>query len=489
MALSARRPIGVLRHWFAVGPLRRVYRNAGVLLSGRTAAGLLGLGALALATRVLGAETFGVLVLIHAYALAIGNLATFKAWQSVIRYGSLCLQDDRRADLQALLCFTTLLDLGSAVVGVAVAVALAPAAASVLGWPAEAVALAMVYSVTILFTLKSTPVGVLRLFDRFDLLAAHEAVAPAVRLLGAAAAYALGAGLGGFVAVWLAAGVAEGVVLWALGVRELARRGLLAGIVGWPRGAARVHPGLWGFVWTTNLNASLGQVRRRLAPLIVGWVLGPAPAGLFHVAQRVSAILARPAQLLRQSAYPELAKLVARNELKAVKRLVLRAGLVAAAGGLPVLLVLGALGAPILELVGGPEFTAAYGLLVLLGLARLIHLLGFPLGSALVALGRPGLALRVNLVIAVLFVPTLIGLLHAFGLIGAGLNTVAFALMTVGVMGAMVLRLLSRRGRAAMRDAAAPAAAGAAAAGQPARAEAEGSLASGASAQYRARNG
>jgi O-antigen/teichoic acid export membrane protein len=411
----------------------------------------------------------------------------------VVRYGHLCLHDGRRGEFKVLVRFTALLDVGSALVGATLAAALASTAATMLGWPGEAVPLAMLYSVVILFAIKSTPAGVLQLFDRFDLLAVHETVSPAVRLVGAVIAYAAGAGLTGFVLVWLASGIVEGLVLWSLGLRELARQGFLAGLVGWPHGAAGMHRGLWRFVWSLNIDASLTQVTSRIAPLAVGWALGPAPAGLFHVANRLATTLAQAGKLLRQTSYPELARLVAEDELKAVKRVILRAGLLAAAGGVPVLLVLVAFGRPILGLIGGPEFTAAYTVLALLATARVIHLFGFPLGATLVALGRPGLAVRVNLAMAVLFVPVLLGLLEWLGLIGAGLNAIAFATMTVSLMAALVLSLLSRRGRAKLRRGAAPASAGGTTPDQPAaEAEAVGAAVSagaGPAPQNRARNG
>lgn len=470
MALRDTSVAAALRHWFAERALKRIYRNAGVLLGGKSAAGVLSLGYLALAARALGPDAFGVLVLLHTYAMVVGNITTFKAWQAVVRYGHLCLHDGRHGELQVLIRFTALLDLGGAVVGAAAAAALASTAASMLGWPADAVPLAMLYSLVILFAIRSTPAGILQLFDRFDLLAAHETVSPAVRLAGAVIAYAAGAGLTGFVLVWLASGIVEGLVLWGLGLRELGRQGLLRGLVGWPHGAAGMHRGLWRFVWSLNLDTSLTQVTSRIAPLAVGWVLGPASAGLFHLANRLATTLAQAGKLLRQGSYPELARLVAEDELKAVKRVILRAGLLAAAGGVPVLLVLVAFGRPILELIGGPEFTAAYTVLTLMATARVIHLLGFPLGATLVALGRPGLAVRVNLAMAVLFVPVLLGLLERTGLIGAGLNAIAFATMTVSLMAALVLSLLSRRGRAKLRQGAAQAHTAGTAGDQPAAA-------------------
>ncbi|WP_231636115.1 hypothetical protein [Novosphingobium sp. ST904] len=56
---------------------------------------------------------------------------------------------------------------------------------------------------------------------------------------------------------------------------------------------------------------TLSELAGRVAPLVVGWVLGPAMAGLYSVAQRATVIIAQPAQILGNTAYAELAHVVA----------------------------------------------------------------------------------------------------------------------------------------------------------------------------------
>jgi len=68
----------------------------------------------------------------------------------------------------------------------------------------------------------------------------------------------------------------------------------------------------------------------------------------------------------------------------------------------------------------------------LIALAQVVLLLGFPLGSALTAIGRPENALRVNGIATVVLLPVLIGLLYSVGLAGAGLHAAALSLAKVG---------------------------------------------------------
>src|ERR1700757_4522393 len=80
------------------GVLARVFKNAGLLLGGRVTTGVLNLGILAISAHALGAEQFGLVVLVQTYAQTITAVATFQSWQAVIRYGAVALEkNDARA--------------------------------------------------------------------------------------------------------------------------------------------------------------------------------------------------------------------------------------------------------------------------------------------------------------------------------------------------------------------------------------------------------
>src|SRR3546814_14229058 len=67
---------------------RSVFANASILLSGKAAGAVLGLGVAALAARALGIHAFGILILVHAFAEAVKDLAGFQSWQVVLHYGT-----------------------------------------------------------------------------------------------------------------------------------------------------------------------------------------------------------------------------------------------------------------------------------------------------------------------------------------------------------------------------------------------------------------
>ena len=431
MRQKIRKPGARLGRWFGDVTVKRIFRNAGVLLGGKSAAGLLSIAYIPLATHGLGAAQFGILVLVNGYTRAMAALFTFQVRLALIRYATFCLHEKSRDELKKLLGFILLVELGFGVLAISLAALLAPFAAEIFLWPGEALPMIVLYSLTSVSMIHSMPAGVLFVFKRFKLLSLQHTVAPLMRLIGASIAYFLDAGLNGYLLAWLAGSLAEASVQWFFCLRELARRNLLDGLFQWPRGINHQHPGLWRFILTTKFDTSLEELSSRATPLAVGWILGPAATGFFHVALKLGMVLTQPMALIGQTLFPELSQLVATRQTHTLGRVVLRTGLIAFTLGLLILLLMSTLGERILVLYGGEGFDAAFGVLILITLAATIQLFGFPMNLALVAYGQPGTVLRIKLIASVLLFPVLLGLLEVYGLNGAGYYVMSFAVTTV----------------------------------------------------------
>ena len=422
----------------AAGPkeiFRRILRNAGLVLGGKAATALLNLAAVSIAFRSLGVEAMGALVLVNAFARAASSFVKFQSWQAVLRYGAGSLGPERRAEFHALLRFTAGLDLAASAAGclacAAVAWALGPA---VFGWPPEVARLAALYATSVFFMVTATPIGLLRLFDRFDLLARRDALGAGVRLAGAALAAALGGGLPAFLGAWYAAIAAGGLALIAGAWGELRRRGLLkregdAAAAGRRVKATEAFPGIWGFVWSTNLMTTLSLGSTHIATLCVGFVLGPAAAALFALARQVGEAALKPSRFLTPALYPELARLAAAGDHAGLRAVLRRSFAYSAAAALALLAALAALGGPLLRLVGGEAAAPAWGVMMLIAVASSIGFAGFTLEPLLVSVRRHAWALRLRLVATLAYIPAALLGLYLFGLEGAGAASVLSALL------------------------------------------------------------
>lgn len=412
--------------WFKDDVFRRLFLNAGKLLSATTVSAVLGFVLTALTARTLGPENYGVLALILAYEQTVGKLVSFNAWQAIIKFGSERLQVNDRDGLRQLIKFGFCLDVGSAVVGTLLAMALAGPVINLLGWDQALRPSLILFSWLILFTLSGTPIGILRLFDRFDLLSYTSIFNVMVKLVGVGWCLLTNQGLYGFIWAYLITGIAGQLYqvlasLWVLHKRDVgdfATQSL--------RGVCRTFPGIWSYVWTTNVNSTIRLLSREADELIIAGLTTPTALGLFKIAKQFSRVLPMLTDPLYQSIYPELAKLWAagdkRHFLSLIKRTTLIVSSVALSGWLGFLV----LGKWLIALTVGVSYINAYIIAVIYMFALVIALFTFSFSPAMLAIGLPTNSLKALAFASILYFGCLLLLVPMIGIVGASLSYVGF---------------------------------------------------------------
>ena len=418
----------------AESALKRVLANLAHLLGGKAAAGIMSLVYLVIVARTLGVRDYGVLVLVNGYAVFIGSLIAFSGFHGVVRYGALAVEAGDPERLARIVRFMALVEGLFGLLAFAVAAVAVPFVGPRLGWSADAMRIAVPFSLAVFSNVRATPQGLLQIAGRFDLVGLHQAVSPSVRLVGTLIVWACGGGLEAFLIVWLLSSVAEGATMWAFGL--IAWRKLAAGLPlrGPWRGLMRDREGFGRFILITNLDISLRELAPNLAPLTIGWMLGPVAAGLFSLAQRATTLLQQPAILLSQASYAVLADLVAKRHLDQLRRTVWRSAGLAGAIATPIVLAFWLAGDKLLPLLGGRTFHGGVAIVTLIAGARLAALIASPIASGLTALGKPQRSMAVTLTTNLVLYPLLPLLIWWLGLHGAGLHALLQNVIATGML-------------------------------------------------------
>jgi len=90
---------------------KRIAANTGLMLGSKTLSVILGLGSLIVAAKSLSVSALGIILFLHAYHLFFAELATFQAWQTIIRFGFDDVKNDDAPSLSRLLKFGYKLDI------------------------------------------------------------------------------------------------------------------------------------------------------------------------------------------------------------------------------------------------------------------------------------------------------------------------------------------------------------------------------------------
>ncbi|TLV11679.1 lipopolysaccharide biosynthesis protein [Klebsiella indica] len=406
-----------MKRWFSDGAFRSILRNAAYLGSGSVASALLGLLALSCAGKGMSPDMFGVLVVIQAYTKAVSDFIKFQTWQFVVQFGTPALEQQNTRRFRDVIAFSFGLDIASGAVAILGGMLLLPFLAHSLGLNTQSFWLAMLYCTLIPSMTSSTPTGVLRAFNRFDLIAVQQAIKPFLQAVGSVISYYLDLGFPGFIITWYASNLVGGTLFWWFTARELRRRQIHGALK--PRlfnTARRIH-GAWNFVWTTNIAHTIWAARNSCTTVLVGVVLGPAAAGLFKIAMTFFDATGTPAKLLEKSFYPEIMRLDPRTTKPWL--LGLRSALLAGGIGIAVALLVILVGQPLIAAVFGHQYLEAYDLIQIMLGAIIVSMIGFPQESLLFMAGKQRAFLIVQAISAASYITLLLTMSYAFGVQGS----------------------------------------------------------------------
>ncbi|WP_215746123.1 lipopolysaccharide biosynthesis protein [Gluconobacter sp. P1C6_b] len=432
------------------GGVQRVISNLGVLLGGRAVNAPLSLIHIWMATHLLGSYSFGLVAMMYAFARTMGDIVDFQSWQTVLHYGLRPLTQGDRRGFQKIVSFSLLLDSVGGLLGFGGGVLISLLAMNLLGWPPEIHVIGVVYCISILFMASATATGLLRVFDRYDLLAVQGTVATIVRVIGTAS-MALGwASVTALASVWIAAEVAAWGTIFFMAAREMYRRDLIRGLFHEMRAILpeilngqffRTYPGIWRFALNTNLNSTLALAFGHIGTLVVGAFVGPTSAGYYRIASQIAAGIAKPATLIQTTVYPEMARLWRDRAMNRLYRLTGQIALMAGGIGTALLLLTLFAGRPLLQLyIGHKGATEALPVTLWLLAAEVVTVWGLPLEPLLFTTNRSGAAIGARILECTFFLPALVMMVRHYGLSGVGPATLCGVTLLITIQLVFVIR-------------------------------------------------
>lgn len=396
--------------------LGRTLANTGWLMGARGVNAVFSLVYLALATRALGLEQFGQLVLAFTFAQLVVGFTSFQTWQAVVRWGQ---EREGRADATG---FALALDSVTILVGASLGTLLLLLAGDWLPIRDDLRPATLGFTIVSLLTIRSTPIGLLRVHDRYAKAAVADGTTSIVRVLGASVVVVAAPSVEAFLLVWALAEIATAGFYWYLAAQTET--------IAWRRYSIcrlpRAHDKAWSFVIGTSLTGMLSIASRQLLVLFVGGFGGAAMAGIYRVAAQLGEGVLRLAQALLRAVYPELV----RNPDQAAHLAARMTRIALITGAAAVALALLA-GEWLVLAVAGQDYMLAYWPMVVLAGAASIELSGASVEALLVARGRAIANFVLRAVPTALALCALPWLLDWYGVTGAAFAVLAASAISV----------------------------------------------------------
>ena len=432
----------VKQFWHSDAALRARLVNVGHLLTGNLVGSIVGILGFLATARALGAADYGVLALTYSYVRVVGLLVGFQSWQPLIKYGAEVVGPERSDAYRSLLKFGLLIDVAAALSSYLVAIGFAVMFGPLVGIGETAIEQVVIYSTVLLFQIAGLPTAVLRLAGRFRLVAYGSVIGGAVRLILCIVGLLADMDVYYFVIAWALSQIIGSLVLLGLAVHELRRQGIRNLLAAPFAGVTRRFKGLWTFTIGSNIELTVRSSANEFDTLLVGMLTDPTGAGLYHIAKRLGRLILQIGVQVQAVLYPDVARLWAQGEISLFRRTVRQTEIMLGVFGVAVVGATAIGIGPLLALAVGPEFADA-GLLAIVQMAAVAMTLnGSVMRTALLAMGRQLVVLRIMFVATLAFYAIALTMIPWIGPMGANIAHV--------VMGCVWLTGLTQSFRSAL---------------------------------------
>lgn len=417
-------------------------KNGTKIFSGRVLTALLNVVAVTLAARALSPENFGVLAIVGNLIIMITELAALNSWQALIAFGSGALDKPGLLGRYVRLC--AVFDILAHLLLAVVAIIAIHMGSSLFDIPEDVQSISVFFVLPLLFhAVDDTAKGLLRMFDKFALIAFSTVINAALIVVGSLICIYYDLGLIGFVIVYIASPCVPALVVLASALRLASQKRIFSASEKEPDPEPLPVWQFFKFLIATNLNTTVLLVVRRVDLFIIGALGGNAAAGVFRIVKLIASVPQLAQGPLFMAVFPQFGRLVSSGARNKVRRLSRQVTFIVGGASLAYLIGFGLFGEYAIDEVYGIDFAGAFhptlwylaGLVVIAG--------GLTLHPILLSYKRADLALYTNGAATVVFVIALYGLYPAFDLVAGGMAFLVYACLWTGLP-YLVLQHLNR---------------------------------------------
>ena len=161
---------------------KNLFKNSFWAFSGEASASLIGLVVTIFLIKIIGSNDYGILVLAQSYMSIMDVLINVQSWKSVIQFGQKCIVNKDYDQLNSYVKLGTILDVSTAILCTIVSFFAVRFIGSLFHWSSELIVCSQIFSLTIISHFAGTPTAVLRIFNKFHLVALQKFIGAIVKL-------------------------------------------------------------------------------------------------------------------------------------------------------------------------------------------------------------------------------------------------------------------------------------------------------------------
>lgn len=292
-----------------------LFKNSFWAFIGDASSSVIGLLVTIFLIRIIGSDFYGILVLAQSYMQILDVIINVQSWKSVIQYGQKAIVNKNKELLHSYVKLGTILDVTTAIICCIISILIASFVGRIFGWSKELVICAQIFSITIVSHFSGTPTAILRLLNKFNLVALQKFISAFLKIVTLFVIYKIYGNLSliNSVIIYMITDFIGNILLVIFAFVEYNKKYGVNGII-----KAKLPNDFKQFI-TFTLWGTLSEIVDipvNYIDVFIISLLGNKMVSVFKVFKQVVSILQKVTSPIQQSILPQFSELSARNEKK-----------------------------------------------------------------------------------------------------------------------------------------------------------------------------
>lgn len=265
--------------------------------------------------KIIGSESYGILILAQSYMNIMDVIINIQSWRSTIQYGQKALVDGNEKELHSYVKLGCIMDISTAILCFVISILLPNLIGGLLHWSNEMILCSEIFAITIISHFAGTPTAILRLFNKYNLVALSKTLAAIFKITAIVAYYLITKNLNlvSSTIIFMLTDFIGNILLVIFAFYNYSKKYKISDIIKakMPKDAKSfISYTLWG-----TLSEIVDLPVQTIDVFIVS-VLGNATVAIYKIFKQIIGIISKVTGPIQQSILPQFSELSAKGNEK-----------------------------------------------------------------------------------------------------------------------------------------------------------------------------
>ena len=265
--------------------------------------------------KIIGSESYGILILAQSYMNIMDVIINIQSWRSTIQYGQKALVDGNAKELHSYVKLGCIMDISTAILCFIISILLPNLIGGFLHWSNEMILCSEIFAITIISHFAGTPTAILRLFNKYNLVAFSKTLAAIFKITAIVAYYLITKNLNlvSSTIIFMLTDFIGNILLVIFAFYNYSKKYKISDIIKakMPKDAKSfISYTLWG-----TLSEIVDLPVQTIDVFIVS-VLGNATVAIYKIFKQIIGIISKVTGPIQQSILPQFSELSAKGNEK-----------------------------------------------------------------------------------------------------------------------------------------------------------------------------